>query len=308
MMPISDLAEDIVRSLDATKTVKIMFYDPQCAVVRGVDTFITIFDAIAVNNDPWAECRRSYTVTITAPSEVAKAALKHVQKYPVLSASTVEWNYLIKGDRRTTEIFLDEPRKARPEFYPFLNADLDAYIDAYLEDEAAILFLRGEPGTGKTSFIQHMIWRAKLKSMVTYEEGLFKSDEMFVAFLTNPSINLLIMEDADVFLLSREKDQNPMMAKFLNISEGVVRFPRKKIAVSTNLIDEKKIDPALMRRGRCYDAIKFRKLTADEAVAAAEAAGRTFEPEKGRNDYSLAEALGGIEKARSRVGFGFNQT
>ena len=71
---------------------------------------------------------------------------------------------------------------------------------------------------------------------------------------------------------SREHEGNKLVARFLNISDGLVNFKRKKIIFTTNLNDFNNIDQALIRPGRCFDAPIFRPLTHTESIAAAKVA------------------------------------
>ncbi|MBO0757871.1 MAG: hypothetical protein J2P54_18655, partial [Bradyrhizobiaceae bacterium] len=120
-------------------------------------------------------------------------------------------------------------------------------------------------------------------------------------FLTSSETDFLVFEDVDLLLAPRQGDNNDVMSKFLNLSDGIVKFPRKKIVFSTNLSDPGKVDSALTRPGRCFDAPEFRELTYREACAAAEAVGLP-EPDRA---CTLAELFNGTRTvlAPRRAGF-----
>ena len=143
---------------------------------------------------------------------------------------------------------MEKPKPKFDEFYPFIEEGVDAYQARYLADDASLLFLMGPPGTGKTSFIRHMIYKHKLASIITYEEGLLEFDCMFVDFLTGSS-NMLIIEDADTMLQSREGYGNKQISRFLNVSDGLIKFRGKKVVFTTNINDFSTIDQALVRPG-----------------------------------------------------------
>lgn len=213
----------------------------------------------------------------------------------------IEWHYLFKDSRAHTTVYLQKPRVVDDAYYPWMTGGVDAYIDRFLASDSAVLIMRGEPGTGKTSFIQHLVWRSGTNAMITYEEQLFRSDDLFQHFMTSRNVHLLLMEDADQFLLSRERDGNATMAKFLNVADGILHFPQKKLIISTNIVDVSKIDSALLRPGRCFDNAEFRRLTYPEAVRAAEQIG--VAPPAEVRDYTLAELFAG--RAQSNTSFGF---
>ena len=163
---------------------------------------------------------------------------------------------------------------------------MDDYFRRYLASQMTILVLLGEAGTAKTSFIRSMIWRHSLNTMFTYDEGLLTSDAMFAEFIVG-DMNLLIIEDADVFLKSRQHDGNRVMSKFLNIGDGLASNHRKKIIFTANIVDPAQIDSALIRPGRTFDCLSFRRLTHGEALAAAKVIGTVLPSEQ--REYSLAE-------------------
>lgn len=198
----------------------------------------------------------------------------------------VSWAYLTKDGEEDRTLTLPEPKKSLDEFYPWIPGGLDDYFNTYLQSDEAVLILLGDAGTGKTSFIRNLLWRHALHATVTYEEELLGHDFFFTNFLFSES-RVLVIEDADTFLLGRESDGNKLMSKFLNCGDGLVKFPDKKLIFTANMLDVSKVDRALLRPGRCFDYKVFRKLTYPETCLAAKAAGIPA-PEAAQN-YSLAE-------------------
>lgn len=148
--------------------------------------------------------------------------------------------------------------------YPWISTSVADFTKEFLASKASILILIGPPGTGKTTFIKEMIKEADTGAMVTYDTDLLFTDGFFASFMTNDDCNLLILEDADTVMGSR-KDGNTMMHKFLNASDGLVSLRQKKIIFTTNLPSVKDVDPALLRKGRCFDILHARELTKVEA-------------------------------------------
>jgi SpoVK/Ycf46/Vps4 family AAA+-type ATPase len=174
-----------------------------------------------------------------------------------------------------------------------------------MKSASSLLFLSGPPGTGKTSLIRWLLHEYNLNAAVTYEEKLLSSDSTFVDFLTGDSQNVFVIEDADTILGSRSREGNKMIARFLNVSDGLIKFPNKKVIFTTNLDDFKKVDEALLRPGRCYGMIKCRALTYDEAAAAAAVAKLKLPARAG--DYTIAELFNpGVDAPaldQPRIGF-----
>jgi hypothetical protein len=183
------------------------------------------------------------------------------------------------------------PLQLRPEIpgvYPWMKESISNYTSRFMAAKECVLVLKGSPGTGKTSFIKRMIEASKSSAMVTYDTALLFSDGFFAAFMSRNNCNLLIIEDADKMLTSRSEG-NELMDKLLNASDGLISMQHKKIIFSTNLPNVSTIDPALLRQGRCFDILDFRRLTRDEAkIVSANYYGRE-EPLGDGRDFSVAE-------------------
>lgn len=213
----------------------------------------------------------------------------------------IEWVYSARGDT------ISVPLNYRPAIqaaYPWLNRDLNDYIDDYLNSNASVLILIGPPGVGKTSFIKSLIHRSGADAKVAYDEKVMGDDGLFAGFIDDDT-RFMIMEDADAFLQSRT-DGNTMMHKFLNVSDGLISAADKKLVFSTNLPNVTDIDSALMRPGRCYDVIQFRSLTREEAQAVIDETGHGQLPE-GKKEITLAEIFSQQPsdgyKRRKSIGF-----
>jgi hypothetical protein len=120
--------------------------------------------------------------------------------------------------------------------------------------------------------------------------------------MTNDEEELLVIEDADLFLTNRKRYRNDMMARFLNVSDGLFKTSKvKKLIFTANLTQPQQIDNALLREGRCFDCVVFRALSYHEAVHATESAG--IAPPKEARDYTLAQ-LFAAKKRPVFPGFG----
>jgi hypothetical protein len=84
----------------------------------------------------------------------------------------------------------------------------------------------------------------------------------------------MVIEDAESLVNAREPGTGAsLMTRFLNVSDGLVHLASRKIIFTTNQNDFRGVDPALIRPGRCFGAIKARPLTYEEACIAAREAG-----------------------------------
>lgn len=228
------------------------------------------------------------------PELINKTYQKLSGEWPVVVSSKLEWYFRDSdGDLNYTTVDLARSHQARDEFYPWIREGLDSYFNRYLNDEANVLLLLGEPGTGKTSFIREFIQRNNMATMVTHDAKLMEMDQTFITFLTGDN-DLLVLEDADTILRARSEGNNTM-GKLLNAADGLIQT-KKKMILTANITHEDDIDSALTRAGRCFEVMHFRNLTAPEAARAAEALGL----ENPDREVSLASLFKGEKKAAPR--------
>jgi hypothetical protein len=249
--------------------------------------FLTIDDGY--NYDLWTtgQTRQIVLNLHGKPDAILQIMTTLKANIPVVKVPIVTWEYIAGNQRRSQNIKLEPAKPIFKEFYPWID-DVRSYFDRFLASEESVLVLLGETGTAKTSFIRSMIWHANLTTMFTYEEMLLETDGLFVDLICNERTNLLVIEDADVFITSREHTGNKIMSKFLNVSDGLASGTgRKKIIFTANITEPNRIDSALLRAGRCFDCMSFRRLTYPEACAAAKVA--EIPIPSSERDYTLAE-------------------
>jgi SpoVK/Ycf46/Vps4 family AAA+-type ATPase len=176
--------------------------------------------------------------------------------------SHIEWVYSTQG--HSASVPLNKTRLPIKEMYPFLKGEsLESFYDRFMDSSSNILLLIGPPGTGKTTFIRGLLSHTNSSAYVTYDHEILEKDHIFAEFVGSES-SIMVLEDSDNFLKPR-KDGNTMMAKFLNLGDGLVTTKGKKLIFSTNLPSIRDVDNALTRPGRCFGILNFSGLTYDEA-------------------------------------------
>lgn len=241
-------------------------------------------------------------ITLVANVEDTLALAAGIKsRFTRMKHAAIKWWFENQGRANQKIIYLDDPKsQLLPEFYPDMG-DPETLIDDYLKSSASVLLMSGEPGTGKTTLLRHMIYHRNLRASVIYDEGLMAKDTIFQDFLFSDQ-DILVIEDADKILASRDEGSNPLMSRFLSVSDGLIKLPNKKMVFTTNIVDFHGIDEALLRPGRCFGLVQTRKLDLNEAVAAAKAAHLQIPTEK--RLYSLAELFNrGQGAAVRRMGF-----
>lgn len=196
----------------------------------------------------------------------------------------------------------ETPMEILPEAYPWISNPKE-YIEEYLESKSPILIMTGPPGTGKSTFIRHIINQAKEFEVTSvYDEDVMRLDNLYINFISVPSKSILVVEDADRLLERRIEDQNTTMSKILNVSDGIIDLSMKKIIFTSNIENIKDVDQALIRPGRCHDILEFRDLNSEEARVLAGKIG--MEPPSGAQTYPLSEVFNGkITPKAQKFGF-----
>lgn len=155
-----------------------------------------------------------------------------------------------------------------PKGFPYVK-DIDSYINSFLNSNASLLILQGDPGTGKTTFLKYILSLMQNKKddelsiVYSFDENIFYSNEFFKKIQLN-DFDVLVLEDFNSIIHKNQESEgiNPLN-KFLSVCEGVISR-KKKIIITTNIDSINQLHSALIRPGRCFDVLKFRALTNQE--------------------------------------------
>lgn len=198
-------------------------------------------------------------------------------------------------------------RKFYPAMYPCIE-DPVKFLTDFLTSSANVLVLTGPAGLGKSALINQLILQAELPTTIVFDTAVMRNESLYTNFIGDSLRNnggLMIMEDSDIILGDREMEQNEMMSRLLNLSDGIVNTSGAKFVFSANITDKANIDSALIRPGRCFDVVEFRNLTKKEAEVAAESIGiDLFDEDK--DDWTVAEIFNRTanrKEKKMRVGF-----
>jgi SpoVK/Ycf46/Vps4 family AAA+-type ATPase len=286
----------------------VMPYNEVCVILRGDYGASPVLIWVNINtnrrNGPTSSGIHDLNVEIISHPDAVEAMKKFIgEAFKEEKLAEIKWWTQGQHGDNTREIYLPKSTtKLLPEFYPDLG-DPSKYIADYMAADEAVLLIAGPPGTGKTTLLRHMIADHKLSAHVIYDETLMQKDKIFQSFLFDAHGDIMIIEDADTILNSREQDNNKLMSRFLNVSDGLIKLPNKKLVFTTNITDFSKVDPALLRPGRCFGVMHTRALNLSEAQAAAKVGNLPIPTEK--REYTIAELFNQGKKAQVRtIGFG----
>lgn len=173
-----------------------------------------------------------------------------------------------KGDMKTATHYKNNHSfdKLFPEMYPKL--DITDLMTQFSDSDESILILSGQPGTGKTCVAKmmmacHAVNKERDISVVYVKDSGILAKDNFWAQMSSTKPDLIILDDLDDELRPRSECKNLIVSNMLSFSDGIFDI-RTKIIITTNLTDNK-IDKALVRPGRAFDALKLPVLERHEA-------------------------------------------
>ncbi len=130
-----------------------------------------------------------------------------------------------------------------------------------------LVLLHGEPGTGKTHYLKYLAAKIKDKKVMfvpPYLVDFITSPEM-TPFLIENSDSILFIEDAERVITDRDNNAANGVSNILNLTDGILGDILNIQIVATFNMDRKKIDTALLRKGRLIAEHKFDKLNINDA-------------------------------------------
>ncbi|MBD3627986.1 AAA family ATPase [Cyclobacterium sp.] len=148
-------------------------------------------------------------------------------------------------------------------------AEINELIENALEvDKAGLILLHGLPGTGKTSYLKNLISRHHKKSFI-FIQNEFVNELLhpnFISFLLKNQNAVLIIEDAEKVLTSREQvNETSVVSTILQLTDGLFSdYLNIKIICTFNTSIDK-IDKALLRKGRMIAYYEFQPLISEKA-------------------------------------------
>lgn len=175
------------------------------------------------------------------------------------------------------------------------------------KNDKGLVLVHGLPGTGKTTYIRHLISLVK-------KEVLFISAQMAVnldspellSLLLGHKNAILVIEDAEKILNSRDHNNNSPVAALLNLTDGLLSECLNIQVICSFNTDLSSIDQALLRKGRLIAKYEFGLLAVEKANNLAADLGHQvefLEPMTLTSIFNLEEGDYGKQKKTDPIGF-----
>lgn len=158
-----------------------------------------------------------------------------------------------------------------------------------------LTILRGEPGTGKTTYLRHLLYELRKTHRFYYlplPAYSMLSSPLCVDFWMGENEKhaslkkIVVLEDAEALLAERHAENQESLSTLLNIGDGFLGDFLRMHVICTMNAPIGRLDPAVKRSGRLIAARQFERLSWLQAERLARAKGLDL---KFRESYSLAE-------------------
>jgi SpoVK/Ycf46/Vps4 family AAA+-type ATPase len=152
------------------------------------------------------------------------------------------------------------------DFYPVYHRIINAISQQSNERYGnGIILFNGDYGTGKTNLIRHIISSVdKRVIFLPPDMASVISNPNFVKFFLDYPDSVLIIEDAENVLKTREAGGNNAVSNILNLSDGILGDILNLQVICTFNAPIEDIDEALRREGRLIDMYTFTALSEEK--------------------------------------------
>jgi hypothetical protein len=150
----------------------------------------------------------------------------------------------------------------------------DDLMERFNTETKGLVLFHGEPGTGKTFYIRHLLRKmaANNKVVIYMPPNMvdFLVDPAFITFLQKELTGwadegffcVLLIEDAEPLLAKREEGVRIQgVTNLLNMSDGLLNDMLNVQIICTFNVDLRKLDSALLRPGRLIARKEFKPLS-----------------------------------------------
>lgn len=300
------IAEDMFE--DIIKTHYNQTYQPQKKKNFYSDHFFVLKNQIILN----LYQQSVYIVFEPSLENEAQELQDKLLKFQLKPKKTTQISFIVSNNKGllTKKIDIKKPR---------INIDLH-YNDDFKKTHQLIVknlkklktkglyLFHGLPGTGKSTYVKYLIHQQNKQVIFLSPKIAGNLDDLaFTEFLLDNPNCVLVIEDAEDLIISRENQHNSRLSFLLNLTDGLLGESLGIQVIATFNTDLKNIDKALLRKGRLTSIYDFRPLTINKTNVLLKKLGHEIEVD---NSLSLAEIFN-FEvdtnykpKLRKAIGFG----
>jgi len=132
--------------------------------------------------------------------------------------------------------------------------------------QSGLILLYGKPGTGKTTYIKSLISQHQNANFIFVQNEFVSNllDPDFISFLLKQRNSILVIEDAEKVITSRENTEASVVSTILQLTDGLFSDYLNIKIICTFNTNLSKIDTALLRKGRMISMYEFKALSLEK--------------------------------------------
>ena len=283
-------------------------FDSQKKELEFVDHFYFLEEGIMLNME-----RNSIYLLFTPEQETSVNLLfECIKKFIKTPIKTTDISLIISqnGELYTREVHIKKPKidfniHYNEDFFP-IHKTMVKQLNK--KDTNGLYLFHGQPGTGKSTYIKYLIHQLKKKVIFISPKMAGELDNLSMTpFLLDNRNTVLVIEDAEELITSREEVRNSNLSMLLNLTDGLLGESLGIQIIATFNTDVKNIDKALLRKGRLSTIYEFKNLSLNRTNGLLQKLGHNIEV---NNSLPVAEIFNFdkdnhyIPKIQKAVGFG----
>ena len=211
-------------------------------------------------------CNNCVFILFIPKNEIAVREFENsLYRFQLKTVITTKISFIVNSNRglTTKDIVLKKPVL---NFLLHYNDDFKIIHQNILKNikkkhTKGLYLFHGLPGTGKSTYIKYLIHRQNKKVIFLSPSMAGKLDNIELTnFLLDNQNCVLVIEDAEELILSRDNQHNSKLSFLLNLTDGLLGECLGIQIIATFNTDLKNIDKALLRKGRLTAIYEFKEL------------------------------------------------
>lgn len=272
------------------------------------DLFFVFNDKILINI-----YRENFYILFDSKHEtLSESIIKKILPFIKKRKRTKEISLVISSQNGldTKEIEIKKPKLSIDLFY---NDDFKPIHQLVLKTlrlkkQKGLFLFHGIPGTGKSTYIKYLIHHQNKKVIYISPKMAGNLDStIFTEFLIDNENSILVIEDAEELIVSRENNHNSHLSFLLNLTDGILADSLGIQVIATFNTDVKNIDKALLRKGRLTGIYEFKELETTKVNSLFEYLKieneETLKPMSLTEIFNFKESNFNTKKEKTKIGF-----